>query len=95
MELKAGRMTEHFADGAEHGGIHHELAGLWRARDQAAGSAGAASAEIVGAEGRGFGEWAQLLSDLVHYFGTDDAIDNDASVVGERCADFVGGRGRG
>ncbi len=38
-----------------------------------------------------FSERTQLFGDLVHHFGADDVIDDDASVVGERGADFVGG----
>jgi hypothetical protein len=95
MELKAGGVAEHFADTAEHHGIHHEVAGFWRARDQPAGPACAASAEIVGTDWCLFSEGTQLCGDLVHDFGADDAIDDDASVVGKRCADLVGGRRRG
>ena len=88
-------MTEHLADRAEHRGIHHEFAGFWRARDQAAGPARAASAEVVGAEGRLVSEGAQLVGDLVHHFGAHDAIDNDASVLVKGRADFVGGSRQG
>ena len=90
MELKAGRMAEHLGDGAEHDRMHDELAGFWRARDQSAGPAGAAAAEIVGAERSVLGKGTQLARDLVHHFGADDIVNDDASVVGERRADFVG-----
>ena len=64
VELKAGRVTEHLADRAEDGGIHHELAGFRRARDKAAGAARALAAEIVGAERGGVGEGTQLVRRL-------------------------------
>ena len=83
-------MTEHLADRAEDGRIHHELAGFRRTRDEAAGAACALAAEIVGAECGGVGEGTQLGGDFVHDLGTHDVIDDDASVFGEDCANLVG-----
>ncbi len=93
VQLIARRVVaEHPVERADDERVRRQGPKRRRAGDEAAGATGSMSAEVVGPHGRRFDEGGELGVDLIHRRGFHQAVDADATVLGEHGHDVVGSR---
>ena len=66
---------------AEDTGVHDDLAGLRRARDEGSGSPGFEAVEFVLALGRGLHVRRHIASDLIDFVATQHIVEDDTAVA--------------